>query len=124
MARGIFGGVLLVAIALFLSGCVPLLAGAGGTALWQAGKIISEENASLAQAVSAAEGAFKAEKIRLVEKVSKKKVTQLRGNNQANQKVAVDIFDKGPESVKLEIRIGLGEETASRNLLKEIKKRL
>lgn len=123
MFRRILNGFVLVIISISLCGCVAVLAGAGGTSLWQAGKIVSEEAVSMSKAVSAAESAFKAKKITLTEKVSKNEVTQLRGKNQAGQKVAVDIFVKGPKSVKIDIRIGMGEETPARELLKEIKKR-
>ena len=124
MIRRILGGFLLVIMSMTLCGCVALLAGAAGTALWQAGKVISEETVSMSKAVSATERVFKAKKITLIEKVSKNKVTQLRGKNQANKRVAVDVFLKGPRNVRIEIRIGIGEETLARELLEDIKKRL
>jgi len=124
MIRRILGGFLVVIMSMSFCGCVALLAGAGGTALWHAGKVISEETVSMAKAVAATERVFKAKKITLTEKVTKSEVTQLRGKNQANNKVAVDIFDKGPKNVRIEIRIGIGEETLARELLTAIKKRL
>lgn len=108
----------------FLSGCFALLGGVGGTVLWQGGKVISEENTSMARGVSATEAAFKTEKVILTDKVIKNEVTQLRGEDQANKKVAVDVFSKGPKNVRIEIRYGLGEETPARELLNEIKRRL
>ena len=124
MLRRIVGGFILVTMSITLCGCVALLAGAGGTALWQAGKVISEETVSMARAVSATEKALEAQKITLTEKTSKNEVTQLRGKSQAGKKVSVDVFVKGPKNVRIEIRIGTGEETPARELLEEIKRRL
>lgn len=107
-----------------LSGCVAMLAGAGGTVLWQGGKVISEEQESMATVVSAVESAFSANDIVLTDKVAKISVTQLRGRDLNNTKVAVDVFSVGPENSKVDIRYGLGEETPARNLLNEIKDRL
>jgi hypothetical protein len=107
-----------------LSGCIAVLAGAGGTALWQAGKIISEETVSMERCASAVEGAFKAKHIVSTDKVIKDEVTQLRGEDLSDRKVAVDVFSKGAKNVRVEIRYGMGDETAARDLLNEIKRRL
>ena len=106
------------------SGCIALLAGAGGTAFWQAGKVISEEIASMEKCALAVEGAFKAENIELTEKVTKTEVVQLRGEDLGDRRVAVDVFYKGPKNSRVEIRYGLGDETSAREVLNEIKKRL
>jgi len=124
MVKRIIAGFSVIIMSISFCGCVALLAGAGGTALWQRGKVISEETVSMDKAVTATERTFKDKKITLTEKVTKNEVTQLRGKNQANNKVAVDVFDKGPKNVKIEIRIGIGEETLARELLKGIKGRL
>jgi len=115
---------LLAGITISLSGCIALLAGAGGTAFWQAGKIVSEESASMTAGVKSTESAFKSERIELTEKVIKSTVTQIRGKDQFDKKVAVDIFDKGPKNIRIEIRYGFGEETPARDLLNAIKGRL
>ena len=107
-----------------LSGCIAVLAGAGGTALWQAGKIISEETVSMERGASATEAAFKAKDITLSEKVFKSEVIQLRGEDKIGEKVAVDVFSKGPKNVRIEIRYGIGDKAAARLILNEIKKRL
>ncbi len=107
-----------------LTGCVALLAGAGGTVLWQMGKVISEEQVSMEKGVKAVELAFKAEKIVLEDKVIKNEVTQLRGKDKNDTKVAVDVFSKGDKNSKIEIRYGFGEETSGRDLLNKIKGRL
>ena len=124
MIKKVLNICLLVTMVISLSGCIALLAGVGGTAFWQAGKVISEESVSMAKGVKAVESAFEAKEITLTEKVTKSKVTQLRGKDKADTKVAVDVFDKGPKNVRIEIRYGLGEETLSRDFLGEIKKRL
>ena len=114
----------LVVLLLVSSGCVAVLAGAGGTALWQGGKVISEERGPMTRTVSAVEAAFRAKNITLKDKVTKNEVTQLRGENASHTKVAVDVFDTGPKNVRIEIRFGLGEKIPARDLLDEIKKRL
>lgn len=107
-----------------LTGCFALLAGAGGTALWQAGKVVFEELVSMEAGVKAVEAAFKDNDITLKDKVIKSEVTQIRGKDQNGTKVAVDVFSKGKNNSKIEIRYGIGEETAGRELLNQIKKKL
>jgi len=124
MRKNIFIVVMLLGMVSVLSGCVALLAGVGGTALWQGGKVISEELVSLERATTATEAAFKAKKITQTDKVTKSEVVQLRADDANNTRVAVDIFEKGAKNVRIEIRYGLGEETPARDLLSEIKKRL
>ena len=124
MPRKLLAGCLLVACALFFSGCVALLAGAGGTALWHGGKIISEERGTIARTVDAAKAAFRAKKITLTGEVIRDQVTQLRGEDLSHAKVAVDVFETGPHVVRVEIRVGLGEKIAARDLLSEIKRRM
>ncbi|MFC1709752.1 DUF3568 family protein [Candidatus Omnitrophota bacterium] len=117
--------ILLIAVMMpVLSGCIALLAGAGGTTLWQAGKVISEENISMERGILATEAAFKAKHIILTEKVTKNEVAQLRGEDLSDKRVAVDVFSKGPKNVRIEIRYGIGDETAAREILNEIKRRL
>ncbi|MBI3323308.1 MAG: DUF3568 family protein [Candidatus Omnitrophica bacterium] len=113
-------------VALGAGGCLALAAaaGGGGTVLWQGGKVIAQEEASVSRAVAAAKEAFKAQRIALTDEVTKDEVTQLRGKDPGHAKVAVDIFEKGPKSVRIEIRVGLGDQIASRALMDEIKKRL
>lgn len=107
-----------------LTGCFAVLAGAGGTALWQSGKVISEEAVSMETGVKAVEATFNAEGITIEDKVVKSEVTQIRGKDKNDTKVAVDVFAKGDQNSKIEIRYGIGEETAGRELLNQIKKRL
>ncbi len=113
----------LIAVPL-LSGCLGVLAGAGGTALWQGGKIISEEMVSLEKGTKAVEAAFNNSDIATTNKVARDEVVQIRGEDYAGTKVAVDIFSKGPKNIRIEVRYGLGEEDPARDLLNEIKKRL
>ncbi|MCX5702202.1 MAG: DUF3568 family protein [Candidatus Omnitrophica bacterium] len=126
MLRNIVVVCVLLMAALSLCGCFLLVAGAGagGTVLWQAGKVASEESASMERAVMAAESAFRAKSITLKDKVIKDEVTQLRGEDQAGKKVAVDVFSVGSRNSRVEIRYGLGDEVLARDLLNEIKRRL
>ncbi len=124
MLKKILTVFLLVSMTILYSGCIALLAGAGGTALWQAGKVISEEAVSMSRGAKAVEAAFKAKKMSVTDKVTKNTVIQIRAEDEIGKKVAVDIFSKGPKNVRIEIRYGLGEEVSARDLLNEIKRRL
>ena len=122
--KKLFIAILVICLVPALTGCFALLAGAGGTALWQSGKIISEEPVSMEAGVKAVERAFQDKNIVQDDKVIKTEVVQLRGKDQSGTKVAVDVFSKGDKNSKIEIRYGIGEETAGRELLQQIKKRL
>jgi len=125
MRKTILAGVMLVSAALGSGGCVALLAGAGGTVVWQGGKVISEERSvSMSRAAAAVKAAFKARKIKLTEEVTKTKAVQLRGEDQSGANVNVDVILTGPNSCRLEIRVGMGDKSASRQLLDDIKARL
>ena len=63
-------------------------------------------------------------RIILKDKVIKREVTQIRGRDKNGTRVAVDVFSKGDKNSKIEIRYGIGEETAGRELLNQIKKKL
>ena len=107
-----------------LSGCAAVLVGTGGTALWQHGKIVSEEPKSLAQAKAAAKEALKAKKITVKDEVARDNFVQLRGEDKDKNKVAVDIVETGKEATRIEVRVGVGLRAPARELLLEIKKRL
>lgn len=127
MRHKIMALVVSAAILSMATGCAALLIGgaaAGGTAVWQGGKAISEENVSMERGVAATKTAFKAKKINLTDQVTKNDVTQLRGETPAGEKVAVDVFSLSDRSSRFEIRVGLNDETSARDLLKEVKRRL
>jgi len=110
------------------AGCgaaVPILIGAGGTAFWQHGKIISEEIQTPAALAQATKAAFTTKKIAITNEVSKAKAIQLRGENPDLKKVSVDIIKISDQLTRLEIRVGVaGEQEPARDLLMEIKKNL
>ncbi|MBI3332930.1 MAG: DUF3568 family protein [Candidatus Omnitrophica bacterium] len=125
MRKAILAGILLISAALGSAGCVALLAGAGGTVVWQGGKVISEERkVPMDRAVAAVKAVFRARKITLKEDVSKTKATQLRGEDPSGANVNVDVISTGPTSSRLEIRVGLGDKSAARQLLDDIKERI
>ncbi len=123
MVRKMFAVLLLMGFALGSGGCVAVLA-AGGTVAWQGGKAISEEKVTMARAVGAAKSVFKKNGIKLNEEVTKSKATQLRGERPDGANVAVDVIVIDPKSVRLEVRVGVGEKTGARDLLQQIKERL
>lgn len=108
-----------------LTGCAaPLILGAGGTALWQHGKIVSEEPKSLEQTKTAVKRALTVKKITVGDEVARDNFIQLRGINKDGDKVAVDIVETGSNSVRIEIRVGVGIRQQAKDLLLEIKKHL
>jgi len=123
--KNIFTVLVLMVVVFGFTGCAVLLvgAGAGGAVLWQGGKVISQETVSVERAVGAIKSVFKARDISLMSEVIKEKVVQLRGEDKNSKKVAVDVFKMGSREVRIEIRVGLGEEQAARELLREIKMR-
>lgn len=124
--RLVMGMIAMVFIA-GVSGCAALLIGGaagGGTALWLAGKVVNDASVPMDKGASATRDAFKAMEISLTNEVIRTQVTQLRGKNKSGQDVNVDIFSTSNASCRFEIRVGLGDEGASRLLLTEIQKRL
>lgn len=124
MIKNFLISVLLAGLVAGASGCLAIAAGAGGTAVWQGGKAISEENVSVEQAVDATLSVLRSNKITLKEKVVKSKATQIRGEKADGANVAVDLIKSGENGVKIEVRVGLGDKAAARSLLHEIKHRL
>ena len=124
MFRKFLAVVLLVGMVGSSSGCVAVLAGAGGATLWQGGKIVSEEAKSRDRSVRAVKAAFKSQKIVLTDELTKKNVTQLRGDDPSGTKFAVDIFETGEKMSRIEVRVGYGEKIPAREMLTAIKKRL
>jgi len=124
MLKKTLNALLLVSMTISLSGCVALLFGAGGTALWHKGKVISEESVSMDDGIKVVDSVFADNKIIPTEKVIKTTTAQFRGKDQFDTKVAVDIFHKGPKRIRIEIRYGLGDEMSARNLLDDIKEYL
>ena len=124
MIRKILAGCFLAGLALTSSGCIAIAAGAGGAVLWQGGKVISEEKATVAGAVSAVKYVFHMRRITVKEEVTKRKVTQLRGEDASHTKVAVDVFETGARTVRIEVRVGIGEKISARDILADIKNQL
>ena len=124
MKRSFFVILFLAATVLGSGGCVAMLAGAGGTVVWQGGKVISEEKVSMERAANAVRQVLRAHKIRLVDEVVKRRATQIRGEDPAGVNINVDVVSTGPNSSRLEIRAGLGDKSLARQLLNDIKSRL
>lgn len=113
--------VFLAGSALSLGGCLAVAA-AGGAVAWQEGKVISEEKVKRDRAVDAVKGAFKAKNIKLTEEVKKNRSTQLRGEYPDGANANVDVLAAGTDSVRIEIRVGIGLKDPARELLDEIKR--
>jgi len=117
-------GLSIVLCAMLTNGCAAMIVGAGGTALWQQGKIVSEEPKTLAQVQAAAEQAIKHKKIVLNDTVARDNFVQLRGKGPDGEKIAIDIIETAKNASRIEIRVGIGKKQAAKDLLLEIKKNL
>ena len=113
-----------VAVCLLTSGCAAAIVGAGGTALWQHGKIVSEEPRQKTDVDAAVQTALKSKKIEITDDVGRDNFSQVRGLTPDGRKVAVDIIGLTKNSCRIEIRVGLGERAAAKDLLLEVKKNL
>ncbi len=123
MIRRIGMGILLAGLAAASGGCVAIAA-AGGAVAWQGGKIISEERVDRDRAVRAVEAAFISSNIKLTEKVTKTRATQIRGEYPDGANVSVDVIPVGSRNCRLEIRVGIGQKQPARELLDKIKSRM
>ena len=123
MFRKILAGVAVAGLAAVSSGCVAIAA-AGGAVAWQGGKVISEERVDRDRAVEAVAGAFIAENIRLTEKVTKTRATQIRGEYPDGANASVDVIPVGPHNCRIEIRVGIGQKQPARELLDKIRSRI
>ncbi|MBU1087319.1 MAG: DUF3568 domain-containing protein [Candidatus Omnitrophica bacterium] len=117
-------GLIIVICAMFTNGCAAMIVGAGGTALWQHGKIVSEEPKPTEQVQAAAKQALKHKKIVLNDTVKRDNFVQLRGKGPDGEKIAIDIIETDKNASRIEIRIGIGQKQAAKDLLLEIKKDL
>ena len=121
--RKIVAGVLLAGLAAACSGCVAIAA-AGGAVAWQGGKVISEERVDRDRAVRAVEAAFISSNIKLTEKVTKTRATQIRGEYPDGANASVDVIPVGPRNCRIEIRVGIGQKPPARELLDKIRSRM
>ncbi|MBU1043610.1 MAG: DUF3568 domain-containing protein [Candidatus Omnitrophica bacterium] len=119
-----FFGLIIVICAILTNGCAAVLVGAGGTALWQHGKIVSEEPKPIEQVQAAAQEALKHKKVVLNDTVARDNFVQLRGKGADGEKIAVDIIETSKNATRIEIRVGVGQKQSARDLLLEIKKQL
>ena len=124
MRFGKIVGTMIVGAAVCLNGCAAAIVGAGGTALWQHGKIVSEEPRARDTVVAATKEALKAKKIALKDEVSRDNFMQLRGEDREGKKIAIDVIELKKDSSRIEIRVGMGERVAAKDLLLEVKKQL
>jgi urease accessory protein UreH len=115
---------MLAGCVLLSAGCAAVLVGAGGTALWQHGKIVSEEPRSLEAVKTAAKEALKVKKVVINDEIARDNFLQLRGQDPEGKKIAVDIIETGKDAVRLEIRVGAGERQPARDILLELKRQL
>ncbi|MCM8813079.1 MAG: DUF3568 domain-containing protein [Candidatus Omnitrophica bacterium] len=125
MRKKFLYGCSVAVIAAALSGCAAVLlagAGAGGTFLWQEGKLVSEEIGSVERGAAAVKNVFKENKIKITNEVARQSVVQLRGEYPDTSKVAADIIRTSDKTIRFEIRVGVGSKKKARQLLAEIKR--
>lgn len=125
MLLKIYNAIICGLLAVHLSGCMLMMAGAAGgagTAAWLSNKLVKEVNASFDQSVQAAKSAFGKLQLKFVKETRQKNVTQLISEYYDGKKIWVDIHRLTPQLSRIEVRVGgiKGDEEAARKILNAI----
>ena len=128
MLRNFINLIAIVAIAMNLSGCFLLLAGAvggAGTAYWLSGKLTDEVSASYEQAIEAAKKGLDDLDMTIDKETRSAEVTQIRSLYGDGSEVWVDVRPLTQESSKIEVRVGLkSDREAAVEVMDSIKNNL
>ncbi|MCG8431454.1 MAG: DUF3568 domain-containing protein [Candidatus Omnitrophica bacterium] len=107
-----------------LSGCVALLAGAGGaagTAVWLSGKLTQEFNAPYSRSIEAVEEALASLDYAVSKKTVKSTVAQVMSNHADGRTIWIDIRPVGSQRTRIDARVGMvSDEIAARELMDAI----
>lgn len=116
-----------VVIAAFLasaSGCVAVVAGTAGgagTAVWLAGKLSQDVDASRDKVAGATRSALKSLKMTVTKETRADDVTQIRTKYTDGREVWIDIRPATSSSSKVDVRVGaVGDKEAADRILKKI----
>jgi hypothetical protein len=126
MARKIalFGGILLCAV--YLCGCVALVAGAAGgvgTATWLSGKLTQQVPYSFEKSISACRSALKALDLPITKETVTEDVAQIMGMYTDGKTIWIDVHRVSAQASRIDIRVGAtGNKQAARQILDKILK--
>lgn len=125
MRRKIWAIVMLLFLAINVSGCFYLLAGAAGgagTAAWLSGKLSHKVDASFERTVEATRRAIKSFNFAIEKETLKKEVAQFITKYHDGRKTWIDVRRLSPTTSNIEVRVGAlpGDKEASTKLLNRI----
>ena len=118
--------IMCVCLAVSVSGCALLVAGAiggAGTATWLSGKLSQEVAVSRDRAVSASKKAMDALKLSITKETTKEDVVQLIGEYSDGRQLWIDIRPLSPTSSKIDVRVGAtGDKGAAEKIMDKIRR--
>ena len=116
--------VLLVMMAVNVSGCVALLAGAAGgagTGYWLSGKLTQEVDATIEEGFAAAKSALKSFGFAVTKEVKKDTVAQVVSEYTDGKTIWIDVHRISDDRSRLAVRVGaVSDEEAARKILDKI----
>lgn len=116
--------IMILGVALNLSGCLLLAAGVvggAGTAVWLGGKLSQEVDSPFDKTVAASKKALQSFKLDIEKETKKEGVAQLISRYSDGRKVWIDVRGTSDTRSKIEVRVGAtGDKGASREILDRI----
>jgi hypothetical protein len=113
-----------VILAINLSGCIFLLAGAAGglgTAVWLEGKLTQDFNKPYDRCVQATKSALASMKLEITKETATPEVTQLMSKYTDGKTIWIDVKKTTEAATRVEIRVGAtGDKEAASKILKKI----
>ncbi len=103
-------GVLILACFLLLNiyGCLILAGAAGGTgtAMWLAGKLTQQFNATYDRTINATRSALRSLKLEVTKETKSDEVAQFKSNYYDGKEIWIDIHKVTQNATKVEVRVG------------------
>ena len=116
--------VLVLFLAVGLSGCVALLAGTAGgvgTATWLGGKLTEEVKTSFDRSIAGAKTGLKSLNLEVTKFVKEDTVAQIRSKYSDGREIWIDVHKLTDTSSRIEVRVGVaGDKEAARKILDRI----
>ncbi|MDD4899625.1 MAG: DUF3568 family protein [Candidatus Omnitrophica bacterium] len=116
--------VLVVLLAIGLSGCVALLAGAAGgvgTATWLGGKLSEEVKVPFDRSIDGSKAALKSLNLEVIKFVKEDTVAQIRSKYSDGREIWIDVHKVSDTNSRIEVRVGVtGDKEAARKILDRI----
>ena len=124
MIKKTFTFIAIILMALNLSGCIFLLAGAAGglgTAVWLEGKLTQDFNKPYDRCVDATKSALQSMKLDITKETATLEVTQLMSKYTDGKTIWIDVKKTTEAATRVEIRVGAtGDKEAASKILKKI----